>query len=356
METEIVKILQDDFEELLVNTDILKAAAIIKNGGLVAFPTETVYGLGANALRQEAAKKIYAAKGRPSDNPLIVHISEIDDVKSLVKEIPQKFNALAQEFWPGPMTVVLKKSNIIPYATSGGLETVAIRMPSNNIARALIKASGVPIAAPSANASGRPSPTKASHVLSDMNGRIDMILDGGSVDLGVESTIVDLTDEIPAVLRPGSITIEMLKKVCGKVNIDPAIEGILPSERAPKAPGMKYKHYAPKADMHIVRGSDEDVLRFFEEKIINSQYNIAIITVDEHYDRLKKLIRKGVKILSLGSLGDIKTIAHNLFGTLRLCDDLEVDFILCEAFCEYGLGKAVMNRLKKAAGYNIIDL
>lgn len=354
METELIKINKKIFKELCNDSDILRAAKVIKEGGLVAFPTETVYGLGANALRQEASKKIYAAKGRPCDNPLIVHISEINDVKALVREIPKSFEILTEKFWPGPMTLVLKKSDIIPDATSGGLDTVGIRMPESDIARALIKASGVPIAAPSANTSGRPSPTSASHVMEDMRGKIDMILDGGSVRFGVESTIVDLTVDIPTLLRPGAITIEMLKEAIEEIDIDPAIERPTVNQ-TPKAPGMKYKHYAPKGNMQIVRGDENKVLSYFEEKISASGSEPAVITVDEHMDRLKN-IKHSVNILSLGSIKNMEAIAHNLFYILRKCDDLGAKNILCEAFPENGLGKAIMNRLKKAAGYKIIDV
>ena len=355
METELIKINKKKFKELCNDSDILRAAKVIKEGGLVAFPTETVYGLGANALRQEASKKIYAAKGRPSDNPLIVHISEINDVKALVSEIPKNFEVLTEKFWPGPMTLVLKKSDIVPAATSGGLDTVGIRMPESDVARALIKASGVPIAAPSANTSGRPSPTSASHVMEDMKGKIDMILDGGSVKFGLESTIVDLTGDTPTLLRPGAITVEMLKEAIGRIDIDPSIEAGPLSNQPPKAPGMKYKHYAPKGDMEIVRGQEGDVLEYFKSESLRYGKGLAVITVDEHMEWLE-IIKDTVNILSLGSIKDIDIIAHNLFNILRKCDDLGVEHILCEGFIEEGLGKAVMNRLKKAAGYKITDL
>lgn len=357
METRVIQIEQRNIEELYNNKDIALAAEIIKEGGLVAFPTETVYGLGANALNVEASKKIYSAKGRPSDNPLILHIGEIADVEKFAKDIPQIFFVLADKFWPGPMTVILKKKDIIPKATSGGLDTVAIRMPSNTVAKALIKRAGVPIAAPSANVSGRPSPTKAVHVLEDMKGKIDMIIDGGSVGIGVESTIVDLTENIPTLLRPGAITIEMLKEICTKVNVDPAIEHLLDASLTPKAPGMKYKHYAPKADMTIVKGEENKVLKYFSDYILKSDKSMAVITVGEHLESVKKIIKNNnVKALSVGSIKDMDSIAHNLFDILRKCDELKVDFILSEAFDETGIGKAIMNRLKKAAGYHIINV
>lgn len=237
-----------------------KAGEILKSGGLVAFPTETVYGLGGDALNPEASAKIYAAKGRPSDNPLIVHIADMEALKVLASEVPEKAKILADRFWPGPLTMIMPKSDAVPYATTGGLDTVAIRMPSHPTAYELIRSSGVYIAAPSANTSGRPSPTTAQHVYEDLNGRIDMIIDSGKVDIGLESTIVDLTGEIPTILRPGYITRAMLEEVVGPVTIDKAIlaEHEDPNLR-PKAPGMKYKHYAPKGDLVIVEGKKQAV-------------------------------------------------------------------------------------------------
>jgi len=335
-ETVVRKIDNKDIEELYHDDTIKLAADIIKSGGLVAFPTETVYGLGADAFLEEAAKKIYAAKGRPSDNPLIVHIANVDDVENIAKDIPDIFYTLAKKYWPGPMTIVLKKRDIIPYATSGGLDTVAVRLPGNDIARALIEAAGVPIAAPSANTSGRPSPTKASHVSEDMNGKIDMIIDGGAVGIGVESTIIDLTSEIPTLLRPGAVTLEMLRKICERVDVDPA----------------------PKADMKLVRGDESAVLRYMKDRIKDCDKTMALLTVDEHKKDLEAEANgnKGINILSLGSIKNPSSIAHNLFDILRKCDELGVEYILSEVFDESGIGKAIMNRLKKAAGFEIIDL
>lgn len=230
-----------------------EAGKIIRSGGLVAFPTETVYGLGGDGLDPEASKKIYAAKGRPSDNPLILHISDEEELQPLVSAVPESAKRLMKAFWPGPMTLVLKKSSLVPYETTGGLDTVAIRMPSHDAARRLIKAAGVPIAAPSANRSGRPSPTSASHVLEDMDGRIDMILDGGEVPIGLESTIIDVTGDEAVVLRPGYIGVDEIREVAGSGSLDPAIIGRPDPLLRPKAPGMKYRHYAPKADITIVR-------------------------------------------------------------------------------------------------------
>ena len=232
--------------------ELKEAASILRSGGLVAFPTETVYGLGGNALDEDAARKIYAAKGRPSDNPLIAHVSCVEEVAPLVKEIPEAGRKLMEAFWPGPLTMIFPKSEKVPYGTTGGLDTVAIRMPDDPVANRLIALAGVPVAAPSANTSGRPSPTTADHVWQDMNGRIEMIIDGGPVGIGVESTIVDVSSAVPAVLRPGAITMEMLAEVLGEVSVDPAILGPLSADVRPKAPGMKYKHYAPKADLTLV--------------------------------------------------------------------------------------------------------
>ena len=253
MKTRIEKIDQNKINETILN----EAGEILKEGGLVAFPTETVYGLGANALDPKASEKTYAAKGRPSDNPLIVHIAEYGALEKIVKEIPPKTEALANAFWPGPLTMIFEKSEIVPYETTGGLETVAVRMPSNLIAMELIRAGGGYISAPSANTSGRPSPTKAEHVADDLNGKIEMILDGGSVEIGLESTIVDMTVEPPMILRPGAITKEMLEQEIGEVDVDRTILSV-DSHQAPKAPGMKYRHYAPKADLIIVEGEPEE--------------------------------------------------------------------------------------------------
>ncbi len=238
--------------------ELLEAAEIIRRGGLVAFPTETVYGLGGNALDEDAAKKIYAAKGRPSDNPLIAHVSCPEEVEPLVEYMPEAGKKLMEAFWPGPLTMIFPKSSRVPYGTTGGLETVAVRMPSDPVANRLIALAGVPIAAPSANTSGRPSPTTADHVWQDMNGRIDMIIDGGPVGIGVESTIVDVSGQVPVVLRPGAITMEMLRETLGEVTIDPAILGPMAEGVRPKAPGMKYKHYAPKAELTLVEPAMED--------------------------------------------------------------------------------------------------
>ena len=283
MKTEVIKIDQNNMD-----TEALeRAAAIIRDGGLVAFPTETVYGLGADALSAEASKKIYAAKGRPSDNPLIVHVAEFSDMEKIAQEMPEEAKKLADAFWPGPLTMIVRKNDKVPYETTGGMDTVAVRMPNHPVALELIRRSGGYIAAPSANTSGKPSPTLAEHVAFDMDGRIPMILDGGPVGIGIESTIVDLTEDIPMILRPGYITPKMLEKVIGEVKMDP---GIIASDslQKPKAPGMKYKHYAPKADLILVDGEEEKVvakINALAKEAVLLGKKVGIIGTDETIDR-----------------------------------------------------------------------
>lgn len=336
-----------------IKEGIYKAAEIIKNGGLVAFPTETVYGLGANGLDENAVPKIYEAKGRPSDNPLILHISEFDEIENIVKEIPDVAFVLADEFWPGPLTMVFKKSDIVPYRTTGGLESVAVRMPSNKIARELIKTAGVPVAAPSANSSGRPSPTKADHVLRDLDGKIDMVIDGGTVDIGLESTIVDVTGEVPVILRPGFITEEMLSEAIGRVKTDDAVKNLSPDkDLKPKAPGMKYRHYAPQGKMTIYKGKPEKVVKIINEETAKSEgKKTAVLATDE-----TKRYYKADIVISLGNREDCESIAHNLFDALRSFDDMGAEIIFSEGFDESRLGFAIMNRLHKSAGYNIVNV
>ena len=299
MDTLIVKMNSENID----NESIKKAGEIIREGGLVAFPTETVYGLGANALNKEAAKKIYAAKGRPSDNPLIAHIANEEMLKPLVKEIPEVAKKLMDAFWPGPMTLIFNKSDIVPKDTTGGLDTVAIRMPNHPIAQALIKEAGVSIAAPSANLSGKPSPTLGEHVIDDMDGRIDMIIDGGMVGMGLESTIIDVTVEPPMILRPGFITKEMLKEVIDQVETDKAILTKPTDGLRPKAPGMKYRHYAPKADFRMYDGEEEkvanEIIKVANEK--DSQgYVTGILTSDQNKHFYEGKVNDGVVIVSLG--------------------------------------------------------
>ena len=376
-----------------------KAGNIIRDGGLVAFPTETVYGLGGDALDPGASRKIYAAKGRPSDNPLILHISEEKELYPLVSEVPEIARRLMKAFWPGPMTLVFNKSPLVPHETTGGLDTAAVRMPSHEAARRLIKAAGVPVAAPSANRSGKPSPTSAAHVLEDMDGRIDMILDGGEVPLGLESTIIDVTGDEAVILRPGYIGIDEIRRVTGSGIIDPAIMGRPDPSLRPKAPGMKYRHYAPKADITIVRavsGNDEPaynmaadkasadspatdstdwgkpagykaeektagdmaaekkvaaVISTLAEEKAAQGYRIRILCAKEHaYMYPSEYVR------TVGELAHEETIAHNLYKCLRDFDMEEVDYVFSEAFGDDALGTAIMNRLTKAAGYHIVEV
>lgn len=351
MDTKLVKI--EDVNQIK-DEELREAAQIIRSGGLVAFPTETVYGLGANALDEEAARKIYAAKGRPSDNPLIAHISCFEELEPLVSRISEMGRKLAEAYWPGPLTMVFPKSGKVPYGTTGGLETVAVRMPSDPVANRLIALSKVPVAAPSANTSGRPSPTTAQHVYQDMNGKIEMILDGGAVGIGVESTIVDVSGENPMLLRPGAITVEMLEAVVGPVGIDPAILGPLTEGVRPKAPGMKYRHYAPQAELVLVEGELDTVvarINFLTKEKLGQKYQVGIICTDETRARYPKGI-----VRSVGLRAQEETIAHNLFAVLREFDDLQVDYIYSESFSREHLGQAIMNRLTKAAGYHIMKV
>lgn len=351
VDTEWIKIEADEDLPLKLR----KAAAIIREGGLVAFPTETVYGLGADGMNEEAAAKIYEAKGRPSDNPLIIHVSDMEQVDLVAKEIPEQARKLMVRFWPGPLTIILKKREEVPAGTTGGLSTVAVRMPSHPVARALIRESGRVIAAPSANTSGRPSPTKAEHVWEDMRGRIPMILDGGTVGIGIESTIVDMTGEVPMILRPGYITEEMLKETIGRVAIDPAVAGKeKPEHVVAKAPGMKYRHYAPKGQLILVEGpvwKVVDKINSLAEEKTEQGYRVGIIGTDETLASY----RTGVK-RSIGSRKNPESIAAHLYDILRESDALTLDYIYSESFFEEGLLDAVMNRMLKAAGYHLITL
>ncbi|MBR4768288.1 MAG: threonylcarbamoyl-AMP synthase [Lachnospiraceae bacterium] len=330
------------------------AGKVLKKGGLVAFPTETVYGLGGNALSDESSKKIYAAKGRPSDNPLIVHVGNVKDVEKLVESIPEKAVKLMEAFWPGPLTLIFPKSGLVPKETTGGLDTVAIRMPSHPVAAALLKSLPFPVAAPSANLSGRPSTTEAYHVIEDLSGRVDMIIDDGDVPIGVESTILDLTGEVPTLLRPGFITVEEMERVIGKIEVDPAIEtrNLIEKSidvRKPKAPGMKYRHYAPKAEMTIISGPEAYVADYINA---NADDHTGILATEER----KELYRKGV-VVTVGHRSDPNEIAHHLFEALRTFDELKVTRIYSEDLSDSDIGTAIMNRLLKAAGgnYKVID-
>ena len=345
--------------EQIKDDDFQQAGEILREGGLVAFPTETVYGLGADALNSQAAAKIYAAKGRPSDNPLIVHIADTEDLKRIAAKIPEKAGILAEAFWPGPLTMIFPKTDAVPYGTTGGLDTVAVRMPNHKIALELIRQSGVLIAAPSANTSGRPSPTRAEHVRKDMDGRIDMIIDGGKVGIGIESTIVDMTAEPPMILRPGYITKEMLEEKIGRVTVDKvvtakAVTEIKTDHYVPKAPGMKYKHYAPKADLVLVDGESGAVvekINALAQEMEAQGKKVGIIATDE----TEKYYKTG-EILSIGARDDEDAIARHLYRILREFDDMDVEQIYSESFETPRIGQAIMNRLLKAAGHQVIHV
>ena len=353
METELLRVDSENPNR----EDMKRAGALIAAGELVAFPTETVYGLGGDALAPDAAKKIYAAKGRPSDNPLIVHIADFAGLERVAREIPQEARLLADAFWPGPLTMIVWKNDSVPYATTGGMDTVAVRMPNHPVALSLIRESGCLIAAPSANASGRPSPTEAVHVAEDLSGKIPMILDGGPVGIGIESTIIDLTEEQPMVLRPGYITPQMLSEVIGReVIIDPGILAMDDTKR-PKAPGMKYKHYAPKADMVIVEGDEANVVAKIGELVTKQKAagkRVAVIASDETEGRYRMNFDAADVILSMGSRVDEDAIARHLYHILRECDEQNVDAIYSESFSTPRIGNAIMNRLLKAAGHQVI--
>ena len=349
MDTKWIKIDQKHIDGQLLK----EAGEIIKAGGLVAFPTETVYGLGGDALNLQSAKKIYEAKGRPADNPLIIHIAELSDLEKIVSHIPETARILAKRFWPGPMTMILNKADCVPFETTGGLPTVAVRYPSDKIAQVFIKEAGGFVAAPSANTSGKPSPTSADRVYEDLSGRIDMLIDGGDCQIGLESTIIDLTENIPVVLRPGSVTMEMLAEVLGTVNMDQSLLGADPAA-LPKAPGMKYRHYAPKGQLTIVEGGREQVVQKINELLSQARSEgkkTGVIGTKEtvalyHADSIK----------NAGGRLDEKEIAHNLYGILREFDDEGIEVICSEAFEAKGMGQAVMNRLLKAAGHRIISV
>ena len=382
--------------------DIEEAAQILKTGGLVAFPTETVYGLGGNGLDKEAARKIYAAKGRPSDNPLILHVSKMEEVYPLVESVPEKAKRLMESFWPGPLTLILKKSKIVPLESTGGLDTVAIRCPDNALTLELIERAGLPVAGPSANLSGSPSPTEASHVYHDLSGRIEGILDDGAVGIGVESTILDMSTDRPTLLRPGAITLEDLTEVLGeKPEIDPTLLGKKMEDGfIPKAPGMKYRHYAPKAEMILFcsleekeskekepkekepkKKESEDKTsgkRGTEDKISEEKESgykvskriaeyleeegrgfprekIAVFCAEEtkhFYQEMEE--KEGIVLKVLGRRDEPLSMTHNLFRILRECDEEGIELILSEGYSEKGIGFALMNRMKKAAGQKII--
>lgn len=328
-----------------------RAGSIIRSGGLVAFPTETVYGLGGDALNRESSRKIYEAKGRPSDNPLIVHICRLEDIGKIARRVPEEAVRIAEAFWPGPLTMILHKTGLVPPETTGGLDTVAVRFPSDKTARKLIEYSGGYIAAPSANRSGRPSPTLAKYVSQDMDGRIDMIIDGGQVGIGLESTILDLTVSPPQILRPGYVTGEMLSRVLKEIDTDVTI---LKSDsgQAPRAPGMKYRHYAPKGELTIVEGDLDTVVEYINGRTAEEREKgerIGILCTSESFPRYC-----GDVVRCVGSRRDEESVARHLFAALREFDDEGVTKIYAESFEAAGLGQAIMNRLLKAAGHRVV--
>lgn len=349
METKLVRIDKNNIDASLVQA----AGDVIRAGGLVAFPTETVYGLGGDALNAASSAKIYQAKGRPSDNPLIVHIADMEALAAIVSEIPESAVKLAGRFWPGPLTMIFRKSALVPYETTGGLDTVAVRMPADPVARELIRAAGGYVAAPSANRSGRPSPTVVKYVIEDLEGRVEMIVDGGDVEIGLESTIVDLTEEPPTVLRPGYITVEMLREVLGDVAEDRTMLRD-DSGQAPKAPGMKYRHYAPKGELTIVDGAEQSVIEYINSRIEQHRKDnkkTGVIATDASVNRYRADVCK-----SAGDRRDEEAVARELYRILREFDDEQVEVIYAEAFDADGIGRAIMNRLLKAAGHRIIHV
>ena len=380
METKVAIV--NDLENDLIY--IKEAAEVIKSGGIVAFPTETVYGLGANALDENGVQKIFIAKGRPQDNPLIIHVAS-KEISDLVEEVPKVAKKIMDKFWPGPITIILKKKDIVPNITSGGLDTVGIRMPSNPIAKELLKEvnlpiaapsanlntigirmpsndialklielANTPIAAPSANISGRPSPTDIERCVEDLMGRVDYIIGGEKSEVGVESTIVDCTVTPPIVLRPGGITLEMLREIDPNIEIDKAIMQKPSEDFKPKAPGMKYRHYAPNAKVKIIKGNRKKTVEKINEMVhnyIDEGKKVGILSSKENSSYYKL-----GDVLVVGSKENLSEVAQNLFEALRSLDDKKVDIILAEAYEEEGVGLAIMNRLQKSAGFDIINV
>ncbi|HAE42127.1 MAG TPA: threonylcarbamoyl-AMP synthase [Clostridiales bacterium] len=343
--TRIVKIDKDNIDEEVIQ----EMSQIIRRNGTVVFPTETVYGLGANALSDEAVAKIFAAKGRPSDNPLIVHVSNMAQLDTIVEVIPETAKILIDKFWPGPLTLLFKKKRVISDMITGGLDTVAVRMPSSKIALKLIEACDLPVAAPSANISGKPSPTSAEHVIKDLKGRVDAIIDGGDCEFGLESTVIDVLNETPMILRPGSITLEEIAKTINTVIYDPAMSH---DTLIAKSPGQKYIHYAPKGEVYLYIGLACNITNAINEtasKFINESKKVLILGTEENILSYKEGI-----ILNLGARTNPMEISSNLFSMLRKADELKADIILVEGIDEEGLGVAIMNRLKKASGGRII--
>lgn len=348
------KNVEKNVESLRSCTQIVDAASLLREGEVVAFPTETVYGLGASALSDESVEKIFLAKGRPSDNPLIVHIGAKEQLSMVASHVPEKAERVIEAFWPGPLTVILPKTDQVASLVTAGLDTVGVRMPDHPVALALLREAGVPIAAPSANRSGRPSPTTASHVLADLEGRIAGVLDGGSTGVGVESTVLDVTVEPPMILRPGGVTREQLEAVIGTVALDPSFQ--VGAVETPRAPGMKYTHYAPEGEMWLVEGAFPQVRVKKAEMLRRAKQQglkTGVLATDEHVDSWEQAPDVDV-VLSVGSSARLEEVAQRLYAVLRQFDDQKVQFIVAEAFPRDGLGMAVMNRLEKAAGGRIV--
>lgn len=348
MKTDIIKFKGNPKDKIYLQ----KISETLTNGGLVVLPTETVYGLGGNGLNKRACKKIYEAKGRPSDNPLILHIAENSQLDDLVAEIPEVAKKCIDRFWPGPLTIIFKRSKIVPDEATGGLETVAIREPSNKIAHDILKSVDFPVAAPSANLSGRPSPTKVEHVIEDLNGRVDIIVDGGHSVVGIESTVLDVTVDPPMILRPGKITLEDLREMDENIRIDTATIDSKSGE-IPKSPGQKYKHYAPRAEAICFGGRLDKVINEIKKNIKeNKGKKIAVLATEESYEEYKGLDIK--LLLNLGSRDHLEEVASNLFDALRRCDEENVDIIFAEGFELRGMGLSIMNRLLKACSGKVV--
>lgn len=337
MKTEVLKASEES---------IKKAAEIIKSGGVVGVPTETVYGLGANALDEDAVGRIFEAKGRPKDNPMIVHVSCMEEIEPLVKKIPEKAKLLAEKFWPGPLTIIMEKSDKVPSVTSGNLDTVAVRMPSHEVMRKIIKESGCPIAAPSANLSGSPSPTNAKYVFDDMDGKISLIIDGGESNVGLESTVITLVGEKPRLLRPGGVTPEQLEEVLGEIEIDKAVRAKLEENQTAASPGMKYKHYAPKTKVVIVKADSEKYVEYISEQ----KEKIAALCFEDEAEKIS------VPCVTYGHSNDSSSQAKRLFDALRELDEINAEIAFAHCPSDEGVGLAVYNRLLRSAGFEVIEL
>jgi len=346
MDTKVWKV--DKYVDKLENNpQVVDAAHFLQENEVVALPTETVYGLGGNAESDVAVEKIYAAKGRPSDNPLIIHIGDKKQIHAFVREIPKKAELLMETFWPGPLTIIFKKkSGVLSNKATAGLDSVAVRMPDHPVALALLKKCQLPIAAPSANSSGKPSPTKAQHVIDDLDGKIAGVLDGGSTGVGVESTVLDCTEDIPVILRPGGVTKEQLEAVVGEVHLDAAL---VDEASKPKAPGMKYQHYAPNAPLYLVNGSKSFLQSLIEEKQ-KEGLRVGVLATEESVEDYKSDVT-----ISCGRRDKLESVAASLYDTLRHFNQEKVDIIYSEMFPYTGVGHAIMNRLEKAAGNKIIN-